>query len=65
MAKAGQGGLDALTASLPRENKGPPPVERWNPPFCGDIDMPVHVHTAILDVVVLVGGVFLVYGALR
>ncbi|MEI9803962.1 MAG: sulfite exporter TauE/SafE family protein [Pseudolabrys sp.] len=26
--------------------------------------MPVHVHTAILDVVVLVGGVFLVYGAL-
>lgn len=27
--------------------------------------MPVHVHTAILDVVVLVGGVFLIYGALR
>jgi len=26
--------------------------------------MPVHVHTAILDVVVLVGGVFLIYGAL-
>ena len=26
--------------------------------------MPVHVHTAILDVVVLLGGVFLVYGAL-
>ncbi|HYC17537.1 MAG TPA: DUF1285 domain-containing protein [Pseudolabrys sp.] len=39
MAKAGQGGLEALTASLPRGNKGPPPVERWNPPFCGDIDM--------------------------
>jgi hypothetical protein len=39
MAKAGQGGLEALTASLPRENKGAPPVERWNPPFCGDIDM--------------------------
>ncbi|MGB9043367.1 MAG: DUF1285 domain-containing protein, partial [Pseudolabrys sp.] len=39
MAKAGQGGLEALTASLPRENRGPPPVERWNPPFCGDIDM--------------------------
>jgi len=39
MAKAGQSGLEALTASLPRENKGPPPVERWNPPFCGDIDM--------------------------
>ena len=27
--------------------------------------MPVHVHTAILDVVVLLGGVFLVWGALR
>src|SRR5580765_5388847 len=39
MAKAGQGGLEALTASLPRENKEPPPVEKWNPPFCGDIDM--------------------------
>jgi hypothetical protein len=39
MAKAGQGGLDAIAAGLPRENKGPPPVELWNPPFCGDIDM--------------------------
>jgi len=27
--------------------------------------MPLHVHTAILDAVVLVGGVFLIYGALR
>ena len=27
--------------------------------------MPVHMHTAILDVVMLVGGVFLIYGALR
>jgi uncharacterized membrane protein YfcA len=27
--------------------------------------MPVHVHTAILDAVVLVGGVFLVFGAMR
>jgi uncharacterized protein len=39
MAKAGQGGLEALTASLPRKNGGLPPVERWNPPYCGDIDM--------------------------
>ena len=39
MAKAGQSGLDAIAAGLPRQNKGPPPVERWNPPFCGDIDM--------------------------
>ena len=27
--------------------------------------MPVHMHTAILDAVVLLGGFFLVYGALR
>ena len=39
MAKAGQSGLEALTASLLRENRGPPPVDLWNPPFCGDIDM--------------------------
>ena len=39
MAKAGQSGLDAIAAGLPRENKGPPPLELWNPPFCGDIDM--------------------------
>jgi hypothetical protein len=38
MAKTGQGGLDAIAAALPKE-KGLPPVERWNPPFCGDIDM--------------------------
>jgi uncharacterized protein len=46
MAKTGQdsgiGGLEAISASLPRENgKGLPPVERWNPPFCGDIDMQI------------------------
>jgi hypothetical protein len=40
MAKAGQGGLEAIMAELPRA-KGPPPVERWNPPFCGDIDMKI------------------------
>ena len=37
MAKAGQG-LEAIAAALSKE-KGLPPVERWNPPFCGDIDM--------------------------
>jgi len=38
MAKAGQsGGLEGIAAAVPK--KGPPPVERWNPPFCGDIDM--------------------------
>ena len=43
MAKTGQlagmGGLEGLAVALPRENRGPPPVEKWNPPFCGDIDM--------------------------
>src|SRR4029078_6216379 len=42
MAKAGQFGLDALTGSLAKAagpSKGLPPVERWNPPFCGDLDM--------------------------
>jgi hypothetical protein len=39
MAKAGQGGLEGIAAGLPRENKGLPPVERWNPPYCGEIDM--------------------------
>jgi uncharacterized protein len=42
MAKAGQFGLDAITGSLASASghaQGPPPVERWNPPFCGDLDM--------------------------
>ncbi len=34
-------GLASLTAKLGGigEGRGPAPVERWNPPFCGDIDM--------------------------
>jgi len=42
MAKAGQSGLEAITGALSEAGagaKGPPPVERWNPPFCGDLDM--------------------------
>jgi uncharacterized protein len=40
MAKEGQFGLEAITGALTRAGaKGPRPVERWNPPFCGDIDM--------------------------
>jgi uncharacterized protein len=41
MAKAGQSGLEAITGALSKAAKGknPPPVERWNPPFCGDLDM--------------------------
>jgi uncharacterized protein len=41
MAKTGQGGLEGLAAALPREKRGWPPVERWDPPFCGDIDMQI------------------------
>src|SRR5471030_2938151 len=44
MAKAGRGlgigGLDGLAAALPGESgRALPLVEKWNPPFCGDIDM--------------------------
>jgi uncharacterized protein len=40
MAKEGQSGLEAITGALAFAGaKGPPPVERWNPPFCGDLDM--------------------------
>jgi hypothetical protein len=40
MAKAGQSGLDGIVTALTGEKrKGLPPVHRWNPPFCGDIDM--------------------------
>ncbi len=41
MAKAGRSGLEAIAAALPREKRGLPPVEQWNPPFCGDIDMKI------------------------
>jgi hypothetical protein len=41
MAKTGQGGLEAIAASLPREKGTPPPVDTWNPPFCGNIDMKI------------------------
>jgi uncharacterized protein len=42
MAKEGQSGLESITGALSRTGgacNGPPPVERWNPPFCGDLDM--------------------------
>jgi uncharacterized protein len=41
MAKEGQGNVDSITGALRQASaaKGPPPVERWNPPFCGDLDM--------------------------
>lgn len=34
-------GLSALVSRAARAGRGPPPVERWNPPFCGDLDMEI------------------------
>jgi uncharacterized protein len=33
--------LEALIGRAERAGAGAPPVERWNPPFCGDIDMAI------------------------
>jgi hypothetical protein len=43
MAKEGQSALDTITGSLGRGGKGPPPVELWDPPYCGDLDMRIAV----------------------
>ncbi len=37
----GLGGLEALIARAGGKSKGLPPVEKWNPEFCGDIDMEI------------------------
>lgn len=34
-----EGGLEALMARAKYAGTGLPPVDKWNPPFCGDIDM--------------------------
>ncbi|TIQ00392.1 MAG: DUF1285 domain-containing protein, partial [Mesorhizobium sp.] len=34
-------GLGALISRAARAGKGPAPVERWNPAFCGDLDMEI------------------------
>jgi uncharacterized protein len=39
MAKEGQFGLDSITGALTEEAKRAPPVELWDPPFCGNLDM--------------------------
>jgi len=33
--------LSALISRAARAGKGAPPVDRWNPPFCGDLDMEI------------------------
>jgi uncharacterized protein len=39
MAKEGQFGLDSITGALAEAGRKLPPVEQWNPPFCGKLDM--------------------------
>jgi hypothetical protein len=40
MAKEGQSGLDAIAGAAKGAGQGgPPPVDLWNPPDCGNIDM--------------------------
>jgi hypothetical protein len=34
-------GLSALISRAARAGKGLPPVDRWHPPFCGDLDMEI------------------------
>jgi len=42
LTKAGDpAGLSALIGRATRAGKGLPPVERWNPKFCDDIDMEI------------------------
>ena len=40
-AQRGIGDLQALIARASDGTRGLPPVEKWNPPFCGDIDMEI------------------------
>ena len=42
LAQAGDAaGLSALISRASRAGKGLPPVDRWHPPFCGDLDMEI------------------------
>jgi hypothetical protein len=39
MAKEGQFGLESITGALAQAGPRLPPVELWDPPFCGNLDM--------------------------
>lgn len=38
-SSSGGPSLEALVSRAERAGKGAPPVDSWNPPYCGDIDM--------------------------
>jgi hypothetical protein len=40
-AAADTSGLSALISRAARAGKGLPPVDKWNPDFCGDLDMEI------------------------
>jgi hypothetical protein len=40
-AAADAAGLSALISRASRAGKGPAPVDKWNPDFCGDLDMEI------------------------
>ena len=46
VAQAGSLSLAALISRAERAGEGTPPVEQWNPDFCGDIDMVIHADGA-------------------
>ena len=37
MAESPPSGLESLAARIGKDRL--PPVEKWNPPYCGDLDM--------------------------
>jgi len=39
MAKEGQTGIESITGALAGTGRRAPPVELWDPPFCGNLDM--------------------------
>jgi len=39
MAKEGQIGVESITGALAGTGRRAPPVELWDPPFCGNLDM--------------------------
>jgi len=36
--------LELITSQLKNQGKGQPPVESWNPPYCGEIDIQIKAN---------------------